>query len=97
MASFNFGLLELADGESGEAAVSVVVGKAKAEAAHAKKAEAAAAAESAEKEKAVHKNLYYFKLRHDNGVRAYIPLPQSPVRLTARQVPKSRSSFVYSR
>jgi hypothetical protein len=82
MASFNFGLLELADGESGEAAVSVVVGKAKAEAAHAKKA--AAAAESAapgttEKEKAVHKNLYYFKLRHDNGTYVhtypYLNLP----------------------
>jgi hypothetical protein len=70
MASFNFGLLELADGESGEAAVSVVVGKAKAEAAHAKKAESAAAesaAAVATTEKAVHKNLYYLKLQHDNG------------------------------
>jgi len=74
MASFNFGLLELADGESGEAAVSVVVGKVKAEAAHAKKAESAATG-TTEKEKAVHKNLYYLKLQHDNGTCIHLNLP----------------------
>ena len=73
MATYNFDLLELADGESGEAAVSVVVGKKKTEAASAKLADAADPVETA----AAHgkpKYSYFAKLQHDNG-NASIPLP----------------------
>ncbi|CAL5034439.1 unnamed protein product [Urochloa decumbens] len=64
MATYNFDLLDLADGESGEAAVSVVVGKKKTDASAAKPA---AAAEPTAQEKA--KDFYYTKLQHDQGVR----------------------------
>ncbi|OEL28154.1 hypothetical protein BAE44_0010826, partial [Dichanthelium oligosanthes] len=66
-ATYNFDLLELADGESGDAAVSVIVGKKKTEAVAAKPADAA---EAAAKEKAAAtRHFYYTKLQHDNGVR----------------------------
>ncbi|RLN18991.1 uncharacterized protein C2845_PM02G41730 [Panicum miliaceum] len=67
MATYNFGLLELADGESGEAAVSVVIGKKKSEAAAAKLADVADPAEPAAYDKP--KYSYFTKLQHDNGVR----------------------------
>ncbi|CAN6321971.1 unnamed protein product [Urochloa humidicola] len=67
MATYNFDLLDLADGESGDAAVSVVVGKKKTEAAAAKPADAADHAEPAAQEKS--KDFYYTKLQHDEGVR----------------------------
>ncbi|CAO2179425.1 unnamed protein product [Urochloa humidicola] len=79
MATYSFDLLDLADGEAGEAAVSVVVGK-KIEAAYAavKVADAAEkianaavkvanTTEPAAQEKS--KNFYYTKLQHDEGVR----------------------------
>ncbi|MBO1915217.1 hypothetical protein J4G37_61620, partial [Microvirga sp. 3-52] len=47
MVTCNFDLLELADGESGEAAISVVVGKKKTEAAAANLADAADPVETA--------------------------------------------------
>ncbi|CAN6286190.1 unnamed protein product [Urochloa humidicola] len=61
MATYNFDLLDLADGESGDAAVSVVVAK--------KKADAAKPAEPAAQEKS--KDFYYTKLQHDEGVRLF--------------------------
>ncbi|CAN6302801.1 unnamed protein product [Urochloa humidicola] len=61
--TYNFDLLDLADGESGDAAVSVVVSKKKTEAA----AEPADAAEPTAQEKS--KDFYYTKLQHDQGVR----------------------------
>ncbi|CAN6308512.1 unnamed protein product [Urochloa humidicola] len=65
MATYNFDLLDLADGESGEAAVSVVVGKnKKTELAAASKPNAAAAEQDKSK-----KDFYYTKLQHDQGVR----------------------------
>ena len=70
MANSKFGLLDLADGESGEAAVSVAITKveAAAAAAAARKAEAASDAAGTGKEKAPHKNhLYFTKLQLDNG------------------------------
>lgn len=67
MANSKFGLLDLADGESGEAAVSVAITKVEAAAA-ARKAEAASDAAGTGKEKAPHKNhLYFTKLQLDNG------------------------------
>ena len=72
MATYNFDLLELADGESGEAAVSIVVGKKKTEAAAAKIADAADPVEPAAHGKP--KYSYFAKLQHDNG-NASIPLP----------------------
>ncbi|KAJ1292734.1 hypothetical protein BS78_01G012800 [Paspalum vaginatum] len=59
-----FDLLDLADGESGEAAVSVVVAKRKTEAA----ADPAAAASTAQ-EKPATKNVFFTKLQFDNGIR----------------------------
>lgn len=72
MASFNFAVLDLADGESGEAAVSVVLAKAKAQAvADAKKTIA-----GFEKEKPIAKNnIYFTKLQHDNGNAPLLVLP----------------------
>lgn len=73
MANSKFGLLDLADGESGEAAVSVAITKVEAAAAAptaaaARKAEAASDAAGTGKEKAPHKNhLYFTKLQLDNG------------------------------
>ena len=61
-----FDLLDLADGESGEAAVSVVVAKRKTEAA----ADTAAAASStAQDQKPATKNVFFTKLQFDNGTR----------------------------
>ncbi|CAN6291115.1 unnamed protein product [Urochloa humidicola] len=66
--TYNFDLLDLADGESGDAAVSVVVGKKKTEAAAAAKpADAAEQAGPVAQEKS--KDFYYTKLQHDQGVR----------------------------
>ncbi|RLN04708.1 uncharacterized protein C2845_PM13G12740 [Panicum miliaceum] len=67
MVTCNFDLLELADGESGEAAISVVVGKKKTEAAAAKLADAADPVEPAAHGKP--KYSYFTKLQPDNGVR----------------------------
>lgn len=68
MANSKFGLLDLADSESGEAAVSVAITKVEAAAAAARKAEAASDAAGTGKEKAPHKNhLYFTKLQLDNG------------------------------
>ena len=68
MANSKFGLLDLADGESGEAAVSVAITKVEAAAAAARKAEAASDAAGTGKEKAPHKNhLYFTKRQLDNG------------------------------
>ncbi|CAO2179412.1 unnamed protein product [Urochloa humidicola] len=66
MVSYNFDLLDLADGESGDAAVSIVVGKKKNEAAAAKFADAVAKPAAQEKTKCFS---YYTKLLHDSGVR----------------------------
>ncbi|CAL4937057.1 unnamed protein product [Urochloa decumbens] len=65
MTTYNFDLLDLADGESGDAAVSVVVSKKKTEAAAA--AKPADHAEPTAQEKS--KDFYYTKLQHDEGVR----------------------------
>jgi len=67
MVNFNFDLLELADGESGEAAVSVVVAKKKSVAAADKLVDAADPAEPAAHDKP--KYSYFTKLQHDNGTR----------------------------
>ncbi|CAL4920091.1 unnamed protein product [Urochloa decumbens] len=68
MTTYNFDLLDLADGESGDAAVSVVVSKKKTEAAASSKpADAAEHAEPTAQEKS--KDFYYTKLQHDEGVR----------------------------
>ncbi|RLN40238.1 uncharacterized protein C2845_PM01G48650 [Panicum miliaceum] len=61
MATYNFDLLELADGESGKAAVSVVISKKKSEAAAAKLADVA---EPAAYDKP--KYSYFTKLQYDN-------------------------------
>ncbi|RLM61805.1 uncharacterized protein C2845_PM14G14540 [Panicum miliaceum] len=67
MVTCNFDLLELADGESGEAAISVVVGKKKTEAAAANLADAADPVETAAHGKPRYS--YFTKMQHDNGVR----------------------------
>jgi hypothetical protein len=79
MATYNFDLLELADGESGEAAVSIVVGKKKTEAAAAKIADAADPVEPAAHGKP--KYSYFAKLQHDNGAHRHRsrPPPRCPV------------------
>lgn len=59
--TYNFGLLDLADGESGDAAVYLVVGK---KHAAAKLAAAAKPAATPEKAKCFS---YYTKLKHDSG------------------------------
>ncbi|RLN15668.1 uncharacterized protein C2845_PM02G41790 [Panicum miliaceum] len=64
MATYNFDLLELADGESGEAAVSAVVGKKMIEAAAAKLVDTADPAEPAAHGKSRYS--YFTKLQHDN-------------------------------
>ena len=71
MVNFNFDLLELADGESGEAAVSVVVAK-KSVAAAAKLVDAADPAEPAAHDKP--KYSYFTKLQHDNGTHRHLDL-----------------------
>ncbi|PVH31581.1 hypothetical protein PAHAL_9G182500 [Panicum hallii] len=68
MATYNFDLLELVDGESGEAAVSVVVDK-KYKATAAKLADATDPAQLATHDKPRYS--YFIKLQHDNGVRKY--------------------------
>ncbi|CAO2176883.1 unnamed protein product [Urochloa humidicola] len=68
MTSYNFNLLDLADGESGDATVSVVVGKKKKTEAAAAKLADAAKPTAQEKTKCFS---YYTKLLHDSGVRIH--------------------------
>ncbi|CAN6280590.1 unnamed protein product [Urochloa humidicola] len=67
--TYNFDLLDLADGESGDAAVSVVVGKKKTEAAATAKPDADAAEQAGPVAQEKSKDFYYTKLQHDQGIR----------------------------
>jgi hypothetical protein len=77
MATYNFDLLELADGESREAAVSAVVGKKMIEAAAAKLVDTADPVEPAAHGKS--KYSYFIKLQHDNGTDRSLPYRPIPL------------------